>query len=254
MKAIIIAAGKGSRLSEQTKDTPKCMLHVGGKPIIEHQMEIFSHHGIKDIAVIKGYMGHKINYPQLFEFHNKNYEKNNILGSLMKAEEFLDDDVIVSYSDIIYSSNVVAALLQAEEQISAVVDVDWRQKYIGRDSHPESEAEKVRLNGRHEAIEFGKVVEGCEEEIGEFIGLFKLSKEGAFIFKQAFNSAYSNFRDKPFMRAAKFEQAYVTDMLSYLISMGEKVHCTVISEEWREIDTEQDLTAARQWIEAMELL
>ena len=55
MKAIIIAAGMGKRLMPYTKNRPKCMLEIGGKPLIKHQADILISLGIKEIHVVKGY-------------------------------------------------------------------------------------------------------------------------------------------------------------------------------------------------------
>ncbi len=54
MKALIIAAGKGKRLGEYTKDLPKTLLPVAGKPIIDHQLDALAANGISDIAIVKG--------------------------------------------------------------------------------------------------------------------------------------------------------------------------------------------------------
>jgi glucose-1-phosphate cytidylyltransferase len=60
MKAVILAGGTGSRLSEETVARPKPMVEIGGKPILWHIMKIFSHHGINDFVVCLGYKGYMI--------------------------------------------------------------------------------------------------------------------------------------------------------------------------------------------------
>ena len=251
MKAIIIAAGKGSRLKDLTKETPKCLLHVGGKPIIKHQIDAFAANGITDVGIIKGYLAHWIQYPEFRTFLNTDYENNNILCSLMTAEEFMDEDMIISYSDIVYSPETVLKLLESSEDISIVVDMNWRIKYEGRTLHPESEAEKVLVNTSSFAKKLGKVIRDGEGQTGEFIGLFKISKRALGTFREAFHEAKEAYAHKPFINAKTFEKAYITDFIHYLISRGQKVHCTLISDGWREIDTEQDLFEANQWIKTV---
>jgi len=248
MKAIIIAAGLGSRLKHHTENTPKCMLPIGKKPIIEHLFDALTSNSIHNIGVIKGYLKEKIRYSQYHEFINTDYANNNILCSLMCAEDFMDDDIIISYSDIIYTKDIVEQLSISQEDISIVVDKNWRSKYIGRDAHPESEAEKVRYDTSKRALNLGKTIDGNAENVGEFIGLLKLSRQGCKIFKEEFKKAKKKYSKKPFVNAPLFEKSYLTDFLNHLIFLDYKVQCMLVEDNWREIDTEQDLKNAEIWI------
>ena len=60
MRAVILAGGYGSRLSEETADKPKPMVEIGGRPILWHIMKIYSHHGINDFVICLGYKGYMI--------------------------------------------------------------------------------------------------------------------------------------------------------------------------------------------------
>ena len=60
MKAVILAGGYGTRISEETHLKPKPMIEVGGKPILWHIMKIYSHHGINDFIICCGYKGYII--------------------------------------------------------------------------------------------------------------------------------------------------------------------------------------------------
>ncbi len=140
LKAIIIAAGTGSRLSPLTNERPKCLLEVGGKTILERAIESLKENGVERIAVVRGYLGHLIDYPDVTYYENPRFKENNVLGSLFCAEDEMDDDFIVSYSDIVYSSAIVARLVSSDADIALTTDVDWLQRYDGRDGHPVSEA------------------------------------------------------------------------------------------------------------------
>ena len=78
------------------------------------------------------------------------------------------------------------------------------------------------------------------DHITQWGDLEEVSKRGSQIFKRNFNRAKEVFWGKPFIRAATFEKAYLTDMLQDLVSMGIDVHCVIIERGWREIDTVED--------------
>lgn len=244
MKAIIVAAGKGSRLKDYTRKLPKCMLKFGNKTLLQRQFEALRANDINDITVIKGYMKEKIKYGSVKYYNNNNYENNNILNSLFCAESELNDDVIISYSDILYSKEVVKRLLTSIKDISIVVDIEWMEYYKGRKMHSLDEAEKVVLDADNKVVEIGKIISKKYDVYGEFIGMMKLSKRGTDILKHNFHRAKNLFWGKPFHGARIFEKAYLTDMIQDLVSVGIDVHCVIIRRGWKEIDTVEDYKKA----------
>ena len=240
MKAIIIAAGMGTRMQHLTQDIPKCMIKFGGRTIIERQFEALTSYGITDISLIKGYKKETINYPGIKYYINDNYENNNILNSLFYAEEEMDDEVIISYSDILYEKEVVERLLESRKDISIVVDIEWREYYKDRKDHPIEEAENVIFDAENKVVEIGKIFTKKHDVHGEFIGMMKLTKRGTDIFKKNFHRVKELFWGKPFIKAATFEKAYLTDMLQDLVLLGVDVHCVIIKRGWKEIDTVED--------------
>ena len=243
-KALIIAAGLGSRLKKHTENLPKCMLDFGGKTLLQRQLDAYKKNSIKEIAVIKGYKKEKINYTGIKYFENTDFKNNNILNSIFYAEDFINDNIIISYSDILFDSTVVKRTLQSDHDISVVVDIDWRGYYVGRKDHPISEAENVIFNSNNEVEKIGKINTGNEEVHGEFIGMIKLSNRGCEIFKEHFNRLKKLYWNKPFQRAAIFQKAYLTDFIQELVDIGIKVHCVIIESGWKEIDTVEDYKKA----------
>ena len=244
-KAIIIAAGPGSRLNPLTNDKPKCLLKIGGKTIMERQLETLRLCGIGDTSVVRGYQAEKINFPEIKKYYeNTNYQNNNILNSLFYAEPEMTGDFIVSYSDILYDKSVIEQLLKDKNDIAIVVDTDWQEYYQGRTEHPMSEAENVIIqNGK--IFKIGKHLR-ADESYGEFIGMAKFSKKGGEILKKEFQRAKDQYWGKPFQDAQTFEKAYLTDIFQELIDVGFSVHPVIIQKNWWEIDTEQDLKKVRK--------
>ena len=239
-KAIIIAAGLGSRLKNYTEDLPKCMLKFGDKTLLERQIEAYRDCGINNISVIRGYKKEKINYEDLRYYENPDFENNNILNSLFYAEEELNGNVIVSYSDILFEAYVVRRLLESQADISIVVDIDWRGYYVGRKEHPIAEAENVIFNANNEVLKIGKILTEKDDVHGEFIGMLKFTPRGAEIFKKHFHRAKEIYWDKPYQRAAIFQKAYITDIIQDMADFGVPVHCVIIERGWKEIDTVED--------------
>ena len=244
IKALIVAAGKGSRLKAHTDNLPKCMLDFGGKTLLERQLLVYRDCGIDNISVIKGYKKNKINYKNLKYFENKDYSNNNILNSIFCGEKAINGNVIIAYSDILFESSVVQRLLDSDHDISVVVDIDWRDYYVGRKEHPLTEAENVIFNSNNEVIKIGKIATEKQEVHGEFIGMMKLTHRGAEIFKQNFHRVKKLYWNKPFQRAKTFQKAYLTDMIQELVDIGIKVHCVIIERGWKEIDTVEDYQKA----------
>jgi choline kinase/DNA-binding XRE family transcriptional regulator len=243
-KALIIAAGLGSRLKGHTENRPKCMLDFGGKTLLQRQLLSYKKNGIEDISLVRGYKKNKINYKGIKYFDNNDFKDNNILNSIFYAEEAIDGNIIISYSDILFEPFVVKRMMESDHDISVIVDVDWRDYYVDRKDHPLSEAENVIFNSNNEVIKIGKIASEKEEVHGEFIGMIKLNQRGCKILKQNFHRVKKLFWNKPFQRAKTFQKAYLTDMIQELVDIGIKVHCVIIERGWKEIDTVEDYKKA----------
>jgi len=220
-------------------------LEVGGQTILERALGALRESGIESIVVVRGYHSNRINYPNVTYYQNPNFRNNNILASLFRAEREMTDDFIFSYSDILYSKEIVQKLLYTEADIALVVDVNWIEHYEGRDQHPTSEAELVRVE-KGRVVKIGKDVVSPEEAHGEFIGLAKFTKSGAELMKAAYHRAAEENPNAPFHQAICSEKAYLTDMIQELVNNGSLVKSVDIAGGWMEIDTEQDLERAKR--------
>lgn len=252
MKAIIVAAGPGSRLMPLTVEKPKCLLEIGGKTILHRMLESLRKNDIDDIVIVRGHKKEAINYPDIRYYYNPNYMENNILTSLFYAESEMKDGFLFSYSDILYDEAVLQKLLQSKQDISIIVDVDWIKMYEKRTLHPIDEAELVRV--RDERVVTLSKFMNPDVAHGEFIGLAKFSKKSAEIlvrnYKRVRDSIWCGFKEHHrFHDSISLDKAYLTDMLQELIDRGYPIHNVDIEGSWMEIDTIQDLERARKiWI------
>lgn len=250
MKAIIIAAGPAKRLRPLTDNLPKCMLPIHGQPIIQNAIQIFRANGINDISVIRGWKGEKINFPSITYFENEDFWNNNILHSLMCARDKLEkalktgEDVVTTYSDIWYNDSIVKALLKDKHDIASIVDMDWRDYYDGRTSHPMSEAENVIMDSKKRMLKIGKHIfteNVPKDKQGEFIGLWKFTPNGIKIFLKHFDRLNKILKKTdPYQNTKEWQKSYITDIFQEMIDKGEKIHCVLIKKNWKEFDTVQD--------------
>lgn len=246
-QAIIIAAGRASRMNHLSVKLPKCLTEVAGKTILEWEIFALKTAGIQKINLVRGYAGHQINFPELHYFQNQDWPHNNILASLFYAEEAIQSGGFVfSYSDILYTKDIIQKLLACPGDIVLVVDENWHPHYRRRTLHPTTEAELVITSGK-KIIQIGKGIPP-HKDTAEFIGLAKFSAQGSQILQKEYHrlkNIYQNKPNAPFQKASKFKKAYLTDMMQELIDQNYQINYCPITSLWAEVDTPQDLKRAR---------
>ncbi len=244
IKGIVIAAGSGVRLRPLTDPVPKTMLPIFGKTIIEHILYAFNTNDVSEHAIITGYKQETLQQFQASFFYNKDYLVNNILHSLMKSRTFLEKclsekaDVIISYSDVYYTPNVVSQLKNANGEIVVVIDKDWTKLYKNRDDNPIEQAERAQYSIEG-VVNLGKGISpNSNLKEGEFIGLLKLSPVGIVQWLKVFDEINSKISLlTPFHRAPEWQKSYLTDFLQELCDQKIPVSFCEISNDWIEFDT-----------------
>ena len=175
-----------------------------------------------------------------------NYEKHDVLCSLMAAKSEMNSEIITSYSDIIFDDSIINSLLKFKGDIGIAVDLEWEEKYLNRTEHPKEQADNVLIQD-DKIIKIKKNILKYEkfQLRGEFIGLMKLSENGAKIFVKKYNQMLE-FHKGEFQDAPSLEKAYLTDLIQELIDSGIEVLPIFIDGKWSEIDTLQDLEKAKK--------
>jgi phosphoenolpyruvate phosphomutase len=253
MKAIIVAAGRGRRLGPETAEIPKCMVAVGGRPILHRQLAALAAAGADDVVIVRGYLGDRVRpdvggtAPVRF-VENPEWANNNILTSLLYAEHEMADGFLFSYSDIVFATEHARRVAAAGADVALVVDRRWQDAYAGRVLHPVSEAELVAVEetaGGPRVRRVGKRVVPADQAAGEFIGLARFSAAGAAALAGVWARARARGMDQPFGQAATLRQAYLSDALNQMADEGLALVPIFIDGRWREIDTEEDLARAQ---------
>ena len=246
MKVIIIAAGSSTRLAKETSDIPKGLLKINDMSIIEIQLELFQKNQLSDITIITGAHKQKFKLKNVHYIQDYEFQDHDVLGSLMAAKSIINNDILTSYSDIIFEEKILKSMTEFSGDVGIAVDLDWEKNYVNRDQHPKSEADNVLING-NKILEVRKNILECKknEKIGEFLGLMKLSKKGSSMFLEKYSELEMSHKGK-FHNSPSLEKAYLTDMLQELIDSGIRISPIYISGKWYEIDTPQDLEIARK--------
>ena len=191
MRPIVIGAGRGSRLGSNTDEIPKTLVPVMGRPMLEWILDALAEGGFsrKDVIFICGYKAEvvKARYPEFTYVLNRDWEKNNILASLLCAREHLGAGFVSTYADIVYRGSAVKKAVASPHAKVLVNDTDWRRRYVARSQHPETDAEKMRAEGDR-IVELSRRI-ASDKASGEFIGVTKFTPDGAREMMATFDEA-----------------------------------------------------------------
>lgn len=108
MRAILLATGMGTRLRPITNETPKSLIKINGKPLIERQIEFLKEVGIQDIIIVTGYLNEKFNYLtdkyNVKSVYNDKYNVYNNIYTMYLVREYLPDSYVID-ADTYLSKN-----------------------------------------------------------------------------------------------------------------------------------------------------
>ncbi len=249
MKAIILAAGQGTRLKKYTENLPKGMLSFMGKTIIERQIEIYRKCGIEDIIVVRGFAADKIDYEGIKYYTNEDYANTNMVESLLAARAEFNDDVIISYSDILFEENMLKTMMIEKTDFAVAVDVDWKKYWQKRYGKIDFDTESLSIDKNGNITELGLEGPKLEDIDARYIGLLKFSAKGLEYILKVMENAYLEYMDMPWQQSGKtVKKAYMTDLLNALIENGKSVKAVKFNNGWIEFDTNEDYENACEWV------
>ncbi len=235
MKAIILAAGRGSRMKNLTDERPKCMVELRGKSLLEWQLQALREAGIDDIAIVTGYKREMFSQWKLKEFHNPRWAETNMVSSLACAYEWLEvEPCIVSYSDIFYDATAVTSLMTCDASLAVTYDPQWLKLWERRFGDPLLDAETFRLNDEGILTEIGNKPNTVDEVQGQYMGLLRFTPEGW--------SEVIRIRSR--LSNIDCDKMHMTGTLQRVIEAGQiPVVAVPYQGEWGEVDSAEDLGA-----------
>lgn len=248
MKALIIAGGLGTRLFKYTKNKPKGMLQFIDKSLIEHQVTALRNCGITNIVIIRKHLAEKINIKGVRYCDEDPGAEGNMVRGLFHARSEFDDDLLVTYGDLIFEEQIIQKVINSKSMIGVVVDNDWREYWKARHGSDTIDTESMILNG--DVIKSLGVGDPEPEKIqGRYVGIIRFSKEVLSKVEDIFNQNKKEYWDKdiPWYTSKNFKKAYMTDYLQCLIDHELPVKAILIQRGWLEFDTNEDYEKALQW-------
>ncbi len=241
MRFLVLAAGQGTRLRPLTDNIPKCMVPLQGKPLLEHLLDTARQVGLTDLHVATGYREEVIDYPGVVKHQNPRYDSTNMVATLFCAEEIMDDELIVSYGDIVYQPDVLAALVASSAEVSVVVDREWKRYWQARMENPLDDAETLKLGSNGEIRELGKKAKSYDEIEGQYIGLMKFRKDAL----EKIRPFYHRLDKEARYDGKDFENMYMTSFLQLIADRLMPLTPVFIENGWMEVDAVSDLEFTR---------
>ena len=239
MKAIILAAGMGSRLKALTKDNPKCMVKVNGETLIERVLSQLDKCNLEEIILVLGYkkdvlkeyinnlgIETKISY-----IDNDIYDKtNNIYSLYMAKEEMLKNDILLLESDLIFDDSILKNLTADTNKNMAVI----------ASYEPWMDGTCVKLDNENNIIDFvtsKKFDFNNTKDLYKTVNVYKFSKE--------FNKCYIKFLEA-YLSSNGENQYYETVLETMINVLPNELKGFVLNDnqKWYEIDDKQDLDIA----------
>ena len=235
MKSIIIAAGSGKRIPEFSKLIPKSLIKINKRSILKRQIDLMTISKISKISIVKGFKSNKINFKNVRYFYNKNYKKNEQLDSLLCAKEWFTDDLLITFSDIIYEASMNQKMIKSKHDFTIAIQKNWKKKYVKRFDHPTDQADKVLIKNNR-ITDIGKKLSE-DKANGEFLGIIKISKKICNIFINHY---------KILKKTKKTEKLQIHHFFRYLIKKNINIKPTYVNGKYMEIDTYNDFKIAKE--------
>ena len=229
MKAVILAAGLGSRLRPITNEVPKCMVPVNGIRIIDKQIDNLVKAGIKDIYVLSGYKADVLNshlkdrYPFVTIVDNPRYAETNNMYSLFLAEKYVKgEEFLLMNADVYFDANIIAGLLDGESCSKIACD---KSLFL-------EESMKITLEGDKINHISKKISEA--EHYAVSIDVYRISKRDSEVLFGEVDDTILNRKDENSWTEVALDKIFSKTVFKPY----------VISGRWFEIDNHEDLAKA----------
>lgn len=231
-RALLLAAGRGSRLTPYTDDRPKCLVPFLGRALLAYQIAALQMAGIDEIGIVSGYRAECLDTYGHRHFVNPRWQSSNMVVSLLAAADwFATESSLVCYTDIVYTPAAIEALAASPADIVISQDPHWQTLWGARFADPLADAETFRLSDDGRLQEIGGKTTRIEDIQGQYMGLLKFSSHGWQQICDYLATLPAETRDRLDM----------TGLIARLLATGIPVHTVAAPWPWAEVDQAEDL-------------
>lgn len=241
--AVVLAAGRGSRMGASTENQPKCLQPLAGRPILEWTLRALKSQGIDNVLIVGGWCAEKIAAWGSELRVNAQWRTTNMVRSLVLASDWLQaEPTLVAYGDGAYSSQAIAAALAPSEQDLLVpIDIRWHELWLRRFADPLDDAETLMLRGDR-LIEIGQRPQSLAQVHGQYMGLVRTTPAG-------WRRVEAQLNDLGAAQPQVIDRLDMTGLLAALVRAGEPVHALPVDGGWVEIDSQSDVLVVERGLQ-----
>mgnify|MGYP001435051084 CR=1 FL=1 len=232
MNIVFLAAGKSSRIFKEV-GKPKCLLKINKQSIISNLLKNLNGLKIKKINIVTGFKSNlikkELNKTKKINFiYNKYYKSREMLYSLILALKKIDDDVIFSYTDIIYDKSIIKKLITKKNDIYLPILKNWKDVWIKRKKKIKLDAEDLQIDKNDNLKTIGKKITNISKVKYQFMGLVMINKENRKRIIQLYNLTKNN------------KKIHLTQFLNIIIKKKIDIKCLKYFKNWYEFDDIND--------------
>jgi phosphoenolpyruvate phosphomutase len=240
-KAMVLAASQGSALGSLTEHSPKAMVEIRGRPLLQHIVDAYRGAGVRDISVVRGFGKEQVSIPGLTYVDNDAYRETGELASLsmgLTADPDDGRDLTVSFGDVIFNRYILQLLELQDEDFVIAVDTNWRAS-----ANRDREADYVSCSEAHGRASFYRrvLLEACGEDLhtdkidGEWMGFLRI-RGGAVA---RLRGHVDRLLGQPAGRQMKLHH-----LLDAMVKAGEQIRVVYTTGHWLDVDTVDDVVSA----------
>ena len=239
MNVVFLAAGKSSRIFGILKK-PKCLLTLRNETLIEKLINNFKNTKIKKVNIVVGSNSkmikkHLKNFKNINFIYNKDYNKKEMLYSMILALRKIDDDIIFSYSDIIYNSNISKILTKKRKDIYLPILVNWKKIWNIRKKNIIEDAEEIKIDKRLNLLSIGNKISNLKKNKYQYMGLIFIPKSKRDLIIKIYNKYKIN------------KKMHLSSFLNILVKHLVKIKCIEYRGHWYEFDDFEDYKNYRKF-------
>lgn len=235
-KAVVLAAGRGTRMKALTADRPKPMLELAGKPLLEHILDRLAEARFEEVLIVTGYRGEMIetyfgDYPLLHVSFLRQPDANGTGSATRLAEDWVADaPFLLTFGDIVMDAadyRAMAGILESDADVAAVAAVKWVADPAAGAAVYEEDHRITRI------VE--KPAPGTSTTHWNSAGTYTFRAE-----------VFAELRTIPLSPRGEYE---LTSAVHQLIQGGRKVMIHALAGDWRDVGRPEDLAAAEQMLD-----